>query len=122
MAGAVRSYKDLIVWQRSMELVMAVYELAHRFPKHETYALSDQLRRSVVSIPSNIAEGQARQHPGEFRQFLHMALGSAAEVNTQVIIAYQLSYITQAELQNVEKLINEVEKMAYAILKQLSQQ
>jgi four helix bundle protein len=104
-----------------MELVMAVYELARGFPKHETYALSDQLRRSAVSIPSNIAEGQARQHPGEFRQFLHMALGSAAEVNTQLLIACQLGYITQTDLQNVENLISEVEKMAYAILKQLSQ-
>lgn len=107
----IKSYKDLIVWQRSMQLVMVVYALVLRFPKHETYALSDQLRRSVVSIPSNIAEGQARQHPGEFRQFLHMALGAAAEVNTQLLIAHKLSYITHAELQDAEKLINEVEKM-----------
>jgi four helix bundle protein len=117
----VRSYKDLIVWQRSIELVKIVYELTHRFPKHETYALSDQLRRSVVSIPSNIAEGQKRQHPGEFRQFLYMAMGSAAEVNTQVIIAHELAYINQAELQNVENLIDEIEKMAYALLKRLPQ-
>jgi four helix bundle protein len=100
---------------------MVVYELTSRFPKHETYALSDQLRRSAVSIPSNIAEGQARQHPGEFRQFLHVALGSAAEVNTQVIIAQKLAYITQTDLQTVEKLINEIEKMAYSILEQLPQ-
>lgn len=90
-------------------------------PNTRRMALSDQLRRSVVSIPSNIAEGQKRQHPGEFRQFLYMALGSAAEVNTQVIIAHELAYITQAELQNIEKLIDEIEKMAYAILKQLPQ-
>jgi four helix bundle protein len=75
---------------------------------------------SAESIPSNIAEGQAWQHPGEFRQFLYMELGSAADLNTQLIIAYQLNYITQATPQNLEKFINEVEKMAYIILKQLS--
>lgn len=122
MAVGVRSYKDLIVWQRSIELVKLVYQIVHRFPKYETYGLSDQLRRSAVSIPSNIAEGQARQHPGEFRQFLHIALGSAAEVDTQMIIAHELGYISITELQNIENLISEIQKMGHGILKQLPKQ
>jgi len=120
MMEGVRNYKDLIVWQRSIELVKLVYQLVHRFPKHETYALSDQLRRSAVSIPSNIAEGQARQHPGEFRQFLHIALGSAAEVDTQMIIAHELGYVSTTELHNIETLISEIQKMSHTILKRLS--
>jgi hypothetical protein len=77
--STVRSYRDLKIWQKGIELVKAVYALTHKFPGHETYALADQLRRSRVSVPSNIAEGQARQRTGEFRRFLYIALGSAAK-------------------------------------------
>lgn len=119
MTTAVRNYKDLIVWQKAITLVKHVYRLVGKFPPYERYGLSDQLRRSVVSIPSNIAEGQARQHPGEFRQFLFMALGSAAEVETQVIIAHDLNYISAAELNEVENRIVEIQKMAHAIIRNL---
>ena len=115
----VQSYTDLIVWQKGIELVKDVYHLVKRFPKHETYALSDQLRRSAVSIPSNIAERQARQHPAEFRQFLYMALGSLAEVDTQIIIAQQLGYINQADLQSIASKIVEIRKMSHAIIRKL---
>lgn len=119
MASDVRSYKDLIIWQKSIKLVKDVYQLVHKFPKHETYALSDQLRRSVVSVPSNIAEGQARQYPAEFRQFLYTALGSAAEVDTQIIIALELGYITEQEANSIDLQLVEIRKMAYAIIQRL---
>lgn len=119
MASDVRSYKDLIIWQKSIKLVKDVYQLVYKFPKHETYALSDQLRRSVVSVPSNIAEGQARQYPAEFRQFLYTALGSAAEVDTQIIIALELGYITEQEANSIDLQLVEIRKMAYAIIQRL---
>jgi len=84
-----RNYRDLVVWQDSIQLAKATYKLTEKFPKHETYALADQIRRAAVSVPSNIAEGQARKSPGDFRRFLHFALGSLAEVYfTRVRIAF----------------------------------
>jgi len=90
MSEKVKSYRELLVWQKSIELVDEIYKVIKMFPKEETYALCDQLRRSAVSIPSNIAEGQARQHTGEFKQFLFIALGSLAELDTQLVIANRL--------------------------------
>ena len=120
MSADVKNYKDLIIWQKSVALVKTVYHLVGRFPPYEKYGLSDQLRRSVVSIPSNIAEGQARQHTGEFRQFLFMALGSAAEVETQLIIACDLGYISADELHEVEVHLVEIQKMAHALIRRLN--
>ena len=117
--GKVRSYRDLTVWQKGIGLVKEVYRLTHKFPKHETFALANQLQRSVVSIPSNIAEGQARQHTGEFRQFLYTALGSAAEVDTQVIIAHELGYIAETEANDIEARVIEVKKMLYTLISRL---
>ncbi len=119
--SAVRSYRDLKIWQKGIELVKAVYNLTHNFPRHETYALADQLRRSSVSVPSNIAEGQARQHSGEFRQFLYMALGSAAEVDTQITIAHDLGYISEAEALDIQQRLVEIRKMTYTIIARLPQ-
>lgn len=119
MSEKVQSYRDLKVWQKGIELVKFVYALQAKFPKHELYGLSDQLRRSAVSVPSNIAEGQARQHTREFRQFLHVALGSAAEVDTQLIIARELGYLTEADLLEAENHINELRRMTYGLLAKL---
>lgn len=99
-------YKDLNVWQESMNLVESIYKLLKLFPKEETYALSDQIRRAVVSIPSNIAEGQNRNTQKEFIQFLYISLGSTAEVETQLLIAQRLNY-----LQNIENEINQITKI-----------
>ena len=87
----VRSFKDLIVWQRAMDLSKAIYKLTASFPKDELYGLSSQMRRASVSIPSNIAEGQARGHRAEYRRFLYIALGSLAELETQLLLTEQLS-------------------------------
>jgi four helix bundle protein len=117
--SAINSYRDLKIWQKGIELVKAVYALTRSFPKHETYALADQLRRSSVSVPSNIAEGQARQHTGEFRHFLYIALGSAAEVDTQIVIAQELGYITEEEARSAQQLVVEIRKMTYGLISRL---
>jgi four helix bundle protein len=99
-------YKDLNVWKESMDLVENVYRLVKLFPKEEIYALTDQLKRAVVSVPSNIAEGQNRNTDKEFVQFLYIALGSASEVETQLLIAKRLNY-----LQNIDNEINQITKI-----------
>ena len=119
MSGEVRSYRDLIVWQRSMELVTEVYRLVRAFPKYETYGLSDQMRRASVSIPSNIAEGQARQHTAEFRQFLYIALASTAELDTQLIIAQRLNYVTSEDVAVADQQVIEVKKMLNSLITRL---
>ena len=89
----IRNYKDLNIWKRSIELVKNIYEISNSFPKEELYVLTSQLRRTAISIPSNIAEGFSRFHNKEYRQFLYIALGSCAELETQIIIANYLKYL-----------------------------
>lgn len=84
--GQIKSFKDLLVWKLAMEVVLEVYEIARILPKHEKYALGDQIRRSAISIPSNIAEGSKRNNRKEFHQFCGIAQGSAAELETQLLI------------------------------------
>ena len=91
---SVASYKDLKVWQMGMALAADVYQVAHEFPKAETYGLCSQLQRAAVSIPSNIAEGHARDSTKEFLHHLSIALGSLAEVETQILLAHQFGYLT----------------------------
>jgi four helix bundle protein len=117
--STANSYRDLIVWQKGIELVKGVYALTRQFPKHETYALADQLRRSSVSVPSNIAEGQTRQHTRDFRRFLYIALGSAAEVDTQIVIAQEPGYISEQEATGVQERIVELRKMIYTLISRL---
>ena len=119
MTTGVKSYRDLKIWQKGVELAKMTYALTHKFPKYETYGLADQLRRLAVSVPSNIAEGQARQHTGEFRQFLHMALGSLAEVDTQIVIALEMKYIDAQEANGIQNLIIELQKMIHALVAHL---
>lgn len=90
-----RSYKDLVAWQKSMDLVTAIYKAAAGFPKDELFGLTSQLRRAAVSIPSNVAEGQGRLSEKEFRHFLGQARGSLMEVETQLQIAANLGYLTE---------------------------
>lgn len=97
----IRSYRDLQAWQSGMELVEMCYAAARRFPSYENFALSSQLRRAVVSVPANIAEGRGRQHTAEFLNFLSIAYGSLMEVETHVQIAQRLGYIEEAELDSL---------------------
>jgi four helix bundle protein len=93
----LQSHKDLDVWQRSMDLASEVYALSARFPKEEVYGLSLQTRRSAVSIPSNIAEGAARNSSKEFLHYVHIALGSTAELETQLLLARRMRFLTEEE-------------------------
>jgi four helix bundle protein len=119
MNKKVKSYKDLIIWQKGIELTKEIYRVVKKFPKEETYVLSDQLRRAAISIPSNIAEGQARQHTTEFKQFLYIALGSLAELNTQLIIAKELGYISDTVLIESEIKVVELRKMISTLINRL---
>ena len=94
-APRTKSYRDLIVWQRSIQLVKKVYEITRTFPADERFGLVSQMRRASVSISSNIAEGQARRTPGEFINFISQAEGSTAELDTQFIIACELSFVSE---------------------------
>lgn len=107
----VYSYKDLIVWQRSMELVVVIYELTEQFPKSEMYGLTAQMRRCAVSIPSNIAEGRRRGSKREYHQFLIIAYGSGAELETQVEISKRLPFGKDLNFDRVDGLLQETMKM-----------
>lgn len=112
---AVRNYKELIVWQKAMEVAEQAYRLVKLLPKEETYALSDQMRRSAISIPSNIAEGQARNSSKEFMKFLSIAKGSAAELETQLLLAVRIGYFNESDIQPTIDLIAEVTKIINAL-------
>jgi four helix bundle protein len=114
-----QSFRDLIVWQRAMQLTIAIYRLTHEFPKEEQYGLTSQIRRCAVSIPSNIAEGQGRLSAGEFRQFLGVARGSTCELQTQLEIARALGLGSSACVDEAEALSNEVRKMLFGMLDSL---
>lgn len=116
----VKSYKDLIVWQKSMDLVQMVYQATKEFPREELYGLTNQLSRAVVSIPSNIAEGHAHRSTAEFRNFLSIARGSLAEVDTQLIIAERLNYLEPAKLREIQAVQIEVNKMTNALMNKLT--
>lgn len=109
-----RSYRDLVVWQKSMELVELIYDATERLPKEELYGLSSQIRRAAISIPSNIAEGQRRKNIKEFVQFLYIADGSTAEVETQLIIMKSRYRINVFE---AITLVGEIQRMIYTLLK-----
>ena len=113
------SYKDLLAWQRSIQMSIAIYKFTSGLPKEETYGLSSQLRRAGVSVPSNIAEGYARMSKGEYKQFLGMARGSNSEVQTQLIIARELGFGSPQLLDKAEGLSNEVGKLLAGIIRSL---
>lgn len=115
----VKSYKDLIVWKKAMDLVEMVYQVTKEFPREELYGLANQLRRAAVSVPSNIAEGHARKSTAEFRNFLSIARGSLAEVETQLLIAKRLGYINTQRVESILLIQVEVNKMTNALIGKL---
>ena len=112
-------YKDLVVWQKGITLVKHIYELTQSFPAEEKYGLASQMRRAAVSIPSNIAEGQARHTTGEFIQFLSHAEGSIAELDTQLIIAVDLGYCENVKAESILQLISQLRKMLNSLRRKL---
>jgi len=115
----INSYKNLTVWQKSMDLVTEVYNLTEKFPKSETYGLIAQMQRSAVAIPSNIAEGQKRNYSKEFLQFLYISYGSGAELETQLEICKRVSKLKNLEYNKAGQLLNEVMKMLNVLISSL---
>lgn len=113
------SYRDLVAWRVAVELVTTVYRQTETFPKHEIYTLTSQIRRSAVSVPSNIAEGQGRSSPGEFQQFLGHAKGSLLELETQLIIANNLGYISREQLNDLSQLSDRVSRLLNGLIQSL---
>lgn len=116
----IHSYKDLIVWQKAVDLVVSIYELTEQFPKTEIYGLSSQMRRSAVSIPSNIAEGRRRGTKKDFRQFLIIAYASGAELETQLEIIKRLPFGNSLDYIKTDALLNEVMRMLNKITNTLN--
>ena len=115
----LNSYKNLVVWQRSIELVIEIYRMTALFPKTELYGLVAHVRKTAISIPSNIAEGYTRKHRQEYIQFLRIAFGSGAELETQIIIAKQLKLIPLKEFNKTDGLLEEVQKMLNKLINTL---
>jgi four helix bundle protein len=113
----MKHYKDLLVWHKAIALVTQVYVVTRSFPREELYGITSQVRRAAVSVPSNIAEGQARLTPGEFRHFLGVARSSLAELDTQLIIATNLGYLTDAD--SLFEQLAEVGRMLSGLLSSL---
>lgn len=116
----IKDYKDLIVWQKSMEAAAEIYKLVKRLPKEEMYALSDQMRRAAISIPSNIAEGQARNSSKEFNQFLAIAKGSKAELETQLFLCVKVGYLTDNDIAIAINLLIEIGKIINTLQQKLT--
>jgi len=116
----VKSYKELNVWKKGVEIVEHIYDITERFPQKELYVLTSQIQRSAISIPSNIAEGFARGHTAEYRQFLRIALGSCAELNTQLMIAFGRNYIKQSKSENLQEYLDHESRMIMNLIKSLN--
>lgn len=118
----MKDHKSLIVWQKSMDLTVEIYRLVKLLPKTETYALSDQMRRAVISIPSNIAEGYGRNSTRGYIQFLKIARGSCFELDTQVNACVRVGYLTKDDVKFSFSLLNEILKMLNALILKLNEE
>jgi four helix bundle protein len=116
----VKNYQELIVWQKAMDLVEDVYKSSKDFPREEIYALTSQIRRAAVSIPSNIAEGQGRRTTLDFLRHLSIAYGSLREVETQILIARRLGYVAQTRVDDVMDLAGEVGRLLNGLMNSLA--
>ncbi len=116
---SVKTHKDLEVWKKAIDLVTSIYRVTEQFPKSEQYGLVSQLRRSAVSIPSNIAEGATRNYKTEFKQFLFVALSSASELETQLIISGKLNFIDKAIETELLNELNTVSRMLQGLIKSI---
>jgi len=113
------NHKELDVWKKSMDFVTEIYNITKHFPNEEKFGLTDQIRRASVSIPSNIAEGAARGTNKDFIRFLHIALGSATEVETQIIITMRLGYVDSVKQDDLLYKLNDIKKMLVGLIKYL---
>ena len=112
----IKTYRDLLVWQKSMKLVSSIYRITKNFPKKEEFSLSSQIRRAAISIPSNIAEGFGRKTPKEFIRFLYIAIGSLFEVQTQIDISLDQKYIVNDTYKDIFDKSREIERMICSLI------
>lgn len=117
---SVQHYRDLIAWQKAMELVVEIYRVTESFPKSEVFSLTNQLRRAAVSIPCNIAEGQGRSTTKDFVHFLHVSKGSLQEVETQIELGSRFKYLSETECQNIATRTAEVGRILNGLIRSLS--
>ena len=118
----MHDFKKLVIWQKAMEIVKNVYVITNTFPKEERYSLTSQLRRSAISIPSNISEGAGRNTNGEFKNFLGIANGSINELMTQLILSKQLGLVEDQIIQPIIKDLIEVQKINYSLIKKFTKE
>jgi four helix bundle protein len=116
----MNSYQNLKVWQKSFELTVLIYNLTNNFPKNEVFGLTSQIKRSSLSVVSNIAEGSSRLTTKEFVRFLSMAYGSTVELHTQILLANKLKYISEQDLVRVEDILIQIRKMINALIRVLA--
>ena len=119
MTEKIKNFQDLRIWQKGIEAVQDIYILTKKFPKEELYGLTSQMRRSAVSIPTNIAEGFRRYHNKEYKQFLYIALGSCAELETQIIIANELDYVNETDKTELIEKIKYICRMTVKLINKL---
>ncbi|SHM16792.1 four helix bundle protein [Flavobacterium saccharophilum] len=115
----MKTFRDLLIWQKSMSLVTEIYQLTNSFPKEEIYGLSSQIRRSAISIPSNIAEGYGRDGNSDYLRFLNISISSLFEIQTQLEISYNLKYINQIQFNKTNGESREIERMLSAFIRKI---
>ena len=117
----LKTFKDLLVWQKSYQLCLSIYKITKAFPQEEKFGLTSQMRRSSVSIPSNVAEGYGRKTTQEYIYSCYVAYGSLCELETQLLLSADLGYMTRLNFGNIEENLREVERMLKALIKSLEQ-
>jgi four helix bundle protein len=117
---SIQSYKDLIVWQKSMQLTVLIYKLTEKFPKSEIYGLTSQMRRCSISIPSNIAEGSRRSTKKDYSHFMSIAFGSGSELETQIEITKRLFFVKNLDFTKIDSLLNEIMRMLNKMISNLN--
>ncbi|MBF4465490.1 four helix bundle protein [Flavobacterium sp. LC2016-12] len=115
----MKTFRDLLIWQKSMNLVTEIYQITNSFPKEEIYGLSSQIRRSAISIPSNIAEGYGRDGNSDYLRFLNISISSLFEIQTQLEISYNLKYINQIQFNKTNGESREIERMLSAFIRKI---
>ena len=115
----IKNFRDLEIWKKGKEIVVEIYEITKEFPKDETYGLISQIRRSATSIPANIAEGFNRYHNKEYKQFLYIALGSCAELETHIEVSFDLGFIGITEKEKILELLDHEQRMIRNLIKRL---
>ena len=119
--GEIKTFRDLIIWQKSMGLVTEIYRMTKRMPKDEEYGLKAQMRRCAVSIPSNVAEGYGRKSTNDYIRFLNITMSSLYELQTQIEIALNLEYIKQEDFDKLHEAAREIERMLSSLVRKIKE-